>query len=59
MGETAAITIDRLRKEDLERAHSVVGEIPFDSERKMMTTMHRHPDGGFISFTKGAAVLGA
>jgi len=30
-------------------------ELPFDSERKLMTTFHGHPDGGFISFTKGAA----
>jgi Ca2+-transporting ATPase len=29
-------------------------ELPFDSERKCMTTLHRHPAGGFISFTKGA-----
>ena len=32
-----------------------VGEIPFDSGRKLMTTLHRHPEGGFISFTKGAS----
>jgi len=31
-----------------------VAELPFDSERKCMTTLHRHPAGGFISFTKGA-----
>ena len=32
-----------------------VAEIPFDSERKCMTTLHRDPRGGFVSFTKGAA----
>ena len=31
-----------------------VGEIPFDSGRKMMTTVHRTQDGHYIQFTKGA-----
>ncbi|MCM2303969.1 MAG: cation-translocating P-type ATPase [Elusimicrobia bacterium] len=39
----------------LARRYPRLEELPFDSERKMMTTFHRHPDGGFISFTKGAA----
>ncbi len=30
-----------------------IAEIPFDSERKLMTTFHEH-DGKVISFTKGA-----
>ncbi|MDO9557678.1 MAG: cation-translocating P-type ATPase [Coriobacteriia bacterium] len=30
-------------------------EIPFDSERKLMTTVHALPGGGYASFTKGAA----
>ena len=30
-----------------------IAEIPFDSERKLMTTFHEH-DGKIISFTKGA-----
>jgi Ca2+-transporting ATPase len=40
---------DRLQKE-LPR----VSEIPFDSERKCMTTIHGLSSGRFISFTKGA-----
>jgi len=32
-----------------------VAELPFDSERKLMTTFHTAPDGGIVSFTKGAA----
>jgi Ca2+-transporting ATPase len=32
-----------------------VAELPFDSTRKCMTTVHRERDGTFISFTKGAA----
>lgn len=32
-----------------------VAELPFDSARKCMTTVHAMPDGGFLSITKGAA----
>ncbi len=31
-----------------------VDEIPFDADRKCMTTFHRWTEGRFISFTKGA-----
>ena len=31
-----------------------VGEIPFSSERKLMTTVHKMEDGSFLSVTKGA-----
>ena len=31
------------------------GEMPFDSDRKLMTTVHALPEGGYVSFTKGAA----
>jgi Ca2+-transporting ATPase len=41
-------------KKYLENAFPRAAEIPFDSERKCMTTFHRQPDGGYISFTKGA-----
>lgn len=30
-------------------------EVPFDSERKLMTTVHTAADGGYVAFTKGAA----
>ncbi len=30
-------------------------EMPFDSDRKLMTTVHALPHGGYVSFTKGAA----
>ena len=36
---------------DLPRA----AELPFDSDRKLMTTAHKLPDGGYVAFTKGAA----
>lgn len=31
-----------------------IGELPFDSVRKMMTTIHKSQDGDIIQFTKGA-----
>jgi P-type Ca2+ transporter type 2C len=40
---------------ELQRArHSKVNEIPFSSERKMMTTIHETA-GHFVAYTKGAA----
>jgi Ca2+-transporting ATPase len=41
------------RKEELEGAHPLVGEIPFDSERKMMT-MIRRSEGRAVAYVKGA-----
>ena len=32
-----------------------VAEVPFDSVRKCMSTLHRSPSGGWLSVTKGAA----
>ncbi|MCL5236498.1 MAG: calcium-translocating P-type ATPase, PMCA-type [Nitrospirae bacterium] len=40
-------------KGKLEKEFPRMAEIPFDSERKSMTTFHRWTDG-FVSFTKGA-----
>lgn len=40
-------------KRELEQEFPRVAEIPFDSERKCMTTFHKWTDG-FFSFTKGA-----
>ncbi len=31
-----------------------IGEVPFDSGRKMMSTIHKASDGSLIQFTKGA-----
>ncbi len=42
-----------LWKESLEAEAPVVGEIPFDPERKMMTVLRNTP-GGIAAFTKGA-----
>jgi Ca2+-transporting ATPase len=34
-----------------------VDEIPFDSVRKCMSTLHKTPEGGWLSITKGAAEI--
>lgn len=34
-----------------------VGEVPFSSERKRMTTIHHMPDGSYLAVTKGAPEL--
>ena len=41
-----------LKKQDLEKAMPRVDEAPFDSGRKMMSTIHA-ADGGFVQYTKG------
>jgi Ca2+-transporting ATPase len=41
-------------KPTLDREFPRVAEIPFDSDRKCMTTIHQHPEGGFLAVTKGA-----
>ncbi len=43
-----------LPKYELEAKEPRVGEIPFDSGRKMMTTVHTSAEGGFIQHTTGA-----
>ncbi len=40
-------------KKDLKAAYPRIGEAPFDSMRKMMSTIHEH-QGKIIQFTKGA-----
>ncbi len=42
-----------LKKADLVSANPRAGEVPFDSGRKMMSTVH-NVDGKFIQYTKGA-----
>lgn len=42
------------KKADLLKRYPRVLELPFDSDRKKMTTIHQDPHGGYIAFTKGA-----
>jgi Ca2+-transporting ATPase len=41
-------------KKDLESSEPRINEQAFDSDRKMMTTVHRNSDGNVIAYTKGA-----
>jgi P-type Ca2+ transporter type 2C len=43
-----------LWKEQLETDHPRIAEVPFDSTRKLMTTLHHDPQGGVAVFTKGS-----
>ncbi|MDF2927105.1 MAG: cation-translocating P-type ATPase [Paenibacillaceae bacterium] len=42
-----------LNKETLEQAHKRVNELPFDSDRKLMSTLNEY-DGAYYVMTKGA-----
>jgi len=43
-----------LNKNELEKEFPRVAEAPFDSTRKMMSTVHKDNSGKFIQYTKGA-----
>ena len=54
--ETALVSLGistSQRKTELEKQFPRVAEIPFDSERKLMTTIHLCPDGRYFVATKG------
>ncbi len=44
-----------LRRDVLQRERPRIGEIPFTPESKRTTTFHRTPEGGRVSYLKGAA----
>ncbi|WP_413056988.1 cation-translocating P-type ATPase [Sporosarcina sp. 179-K 3D1 HS] len=48
-----AAEVAGFNKNQVEEIHERIGEVPFDSTRKLMTTIHRTPDG-YRSQTKGA-----
>ncbi|GMA69081.1 calcium-translocating P-type ATPase, PMCA-type [Leuconostoc litchii] len=41
-------------RESLLKKYPLVEQIPFNSTKKRMTTVHRRPEGGYIAITKGA-----
>jgi Ca2+-transporting ATPase len=43
-----------INKKDAEEKHPRVHEVPFTSERKRMTTVHKKPKGELIAYVKGA-----
>lgn len=43
-----------ITREGLEKENPRINEKAFDSERKLMTTVHSHTNGGIIAYTKGA-----
>lgn len=44
---------EKLERADLEKKYPRIGELPFDSTRKMMTTIHQS-ENGILVITKGA-----
>lgn len=49
----AAAAKNGIRQEELVQQYPRLGEIPFDSDRKLMTTIQRI-DGAYVAITKGA-----
>lgn len=43
-----------MKKPDLKTENPRIKEAPFDSMRKMMSTVHRKKDGNIVQYTKGA-----
>lgn len=43
-----------MTKKDMEKQYSRVHEVPFTSERKRMTTVHKTPEGKLVAYVKGA-----
>ncbi|MCD6510237.1 MAG: calcium-transporting P-type ATPase, PMR1-type [Thermoprotei archaeon] len=43
-----------LRREEELKRYPIISEIPFESGRKRMSTIHKGPDGRILAFVKGA-----
>jgi len=49
-----AATKAGMTKKDMEALYPRVNEVPFTSERKRMTTVHKTPEGKLVAYVKGA-----
>ena len=45
---------ENINKEKIYKENQRISELPFESNRKMMTTVHKKENGGYVSITKGA-----
>jgi Ca2+-transporting ATPase len=52
-----AATKAGMRKENLENSYPRLQEVPFTSERKRMTTVHKSPEGEVFVYVKGAVEI--
>lgn len=43
-----------LRQNEVRNSHPRIGEVPFTSERKRLTTIHTNPGGAAVAYMKGA-----
>ncbi len=43
-----------MQRDEMEKDHPRIGELPFSSERKLMTTIHKTSEGKQIAYVKGA-----
>ncbi|MFB0560173.1 MAG: calcium-transporting P-type ATPase, PMR1-type [Candidatus Lokiarchaeia archaeon] len=46
-----------IKQKELNKQFPRIGEIPFESERKIMSTIHETPEGTKIAYIKGAAEI--
>ncbi len=46
-----------MQRAALEQAYPRRAELPFDSDRKVMATVHRTPEGGLVAYVKGAPAV--
>jgi len=44
----------KIRHDELKKQYPRIGELPFDSKRKLMTTIHETENGQYLAFVKGA-----